>query len=247
MTRAFSEKFNCTDQPVRALFMNAIVILLLASCTTLEKASLHGFSSGYYKMDTGSKEKQKVYVDVGDESIDVYHQTNDRPEQNPYLNISMVPSDSLFRNPAVFKKNSLDIDITAILLKYRPSVYGLPGQMIADYNMAMYAGRRHDTYRIIGEKDPLGKNTSRIVKRGFDYGVFAGPGATQISPFTTRNNREDEYSGLIVQTGIAAFLESDIASFGIALGVDFLMNSDRTIWIYQKKPWVGFVVGIALN
>jgi hypothetical protein len=83
--------------------------------------------------------------------------------------------------------------------------------------------------------------------RGFDFGVFAGPGTTLISPFTTQNKRADEYNGMIFQTGIAGFIESNIASFGLAVGYDYLLNPDRKIWIYTDKPWVGFVVGIALN
>jgi hypothetical protein len=52
---------------------------------------------------------------------------------------------------------------------------------------------------------------------------------------------------MIIQTGIAGFIESNVASFGLAVGYDYLMNPDRKIWIYTNKPWVGFVVGIALN
>jgi hypothetical protein len=52
---------------------------------------------------------------------------------------------------------------------------------------------------------------------------------------------------MIVQMGIAGFFESSMASFGVAAGFDHLLNRDREIWIYNKKPWVGFVVGVALN
>jgi hypothetical protein len=52
---------------------------------------------------------------------------------------------------------------------------------------------------------------------------------------------------MTIQTGVAAFIESNMASFGLALGWDYLLNRDKAIWIYQTKPWVGFVVGIALN
>jgi hypothetical protein len=52
---------------------------------------------------------------------------------------------------------------------------------------------------------------------------------------------------MIIQSGIAGFIESNVASFGIALGFDSLLNSDRKVWIYNKKPWLGFIVGIALN
>jgi hypothetical protein len=229
------------------IIIPAALIVFLTSCNTLEKASMHGFNSGYYKFESKQKSDQNVYVDVTDEKIDVYNQTNKQPDKNTFLTITLKSSDSLLVNPMVFKKKSLDVDITAILLKYRPSVYGLPGQMTTDFNIALYAGWRHDSYSIKSIMDPLSKSYHKIISRGYDFGLFAGPGATLISPFTTQNNVTDEYSGMIIQTGFAGFLESNIASFGIAIGFDSLLNPDRETWIYNKKPWVGFIVGIALN
>ena len=223
------------------------LIIFFTSCNTLEKASMHGFNSGYYQLESKQKSNQNVYVAVADEKIDVYHQTKKQPDASAFLTISLKPSDSIKISPMVFKKESLDVDITAILLKYRPSVYGLPGQMTTDFNVALYAGWRHDSFKIVSRMDPLGKNHTKIDNWGYDFGFFAGPGTTLISPFTTQNEVIDEYSGMIIQSGIAGFIESNVASFGIALGFDSLLNSDRKVWIYNKKPWLGFIVGIALN
>ncbi len=220
------------------------VIGALASCDTLEKASLHGLNSGYYKFKSDT---QNVYLDVTDEKIDIYHHTKHQPDKKQFLTIPLNTNDSLIFKPMVFKKQSLDIDITSIVLKYRPSVYGLPSQLTTDLNMALYVGWRHDYFNIKSKKDPLGRSNLKINNRGYDFGFFAGPGATLISPFTTQNTRTDEYSGMIIQTGIAGFIESNIASFGLAIGYDYLLNPDRKIWIYNNKPWLGFVVGIALN
>jgi hypothetical protein len=224
------------------------VMVLLTSCKTLEKASMHGFKSGYYKFESKQENDQYVYADVTEEKIDLYHQINNQPEKNVFLTIPLKTEDSIiFFSPMVFKKTSLDIDITSILLKYRPSVYGLQGQMTTDFNIALYAGWRHDSYNITSKMDPLGKSYHNIINRGYDFGFFAGPGVTLISPFTTNNKRTYEYSGMIIQTGIAGFVESNVASFGITIGFDHLLNSDREVWIYRNKPWVGFIVGIALN
>jgi hypothetical protein len=229
------------------IIISVALFALITSCNTLEKASKHGFNSGFYKFESKQKSAQKVYVDVTDEKIDVYHQIENQPDKNAFVTISLKTSDSLPIEPMVFKKESIDIDITAILLKYRPSVYGLPGQMTTDFNIALYGGWRYDSYKIESRLDPLGNNHHKINNLGYDFGLFAGPGATLISPFTTQNKVIDEYSGMIIQTGIAGFIESNIASFGIAVGFDSLLNPDREVWIYNKKPWVGFIVGIALN
>jgi hypothetical protein len=222
-------------------------VVFLTSCSSLEKASRHGFNSGYYKLKSGNTLDQNVYADVTDEKIDVYQVTDNKPRKDVSLSIPLNQPDSLLKIPIVFTKKSLDIDITAILLKYRPSVGGLPGQMTTDFNVALYAGWRHDNYIVKGYQDPLGKNYRRIINRGYDFGIFAGPGATPISPFTTKNLVTYEYSGMVIQTGVAGFLESNVASFGIALGLDYLLNADREVWIYNNKPWIGFIVGIALN
>jgi hypothetical protein len=228
--------------------VNAIWIIgILASCKTLENASTHGFNSGYYKMKFEKKNSRYVYLDVSDERIDVYHHINKQPDNKIYLTIPLTKTDSLFFNPIVFKKHSLDIDITSILLKYRPSVYGLPAQLTTDLNIALYSGWRNDSYRVVTKKDPLGRSYYKINNRGYDFGFFAGPGTTLVSPFTTLNNRTDEYNTMIIQGGIAGFIELSMASFGFAVGYDYLLSQDRNMWIYNNKPWVGFVVGIALN
>ncbi|MBP6183977.1 MAG: hypothetical protein KA479_03495 [Saprospiraceae bacterium] len=221
-------------------------IVFFTSCSTLDKASVHGFTSGYYTLDV-EKTMKNVYVDVTDEQIDVYHQLEKKPDKDKFLTARLNTSDSALLAPLTFRKKSIDIDMTTILFKYRPSVYGLPPQLTADLNVALYVGMRHDNYKIINKMDPLGKSYPKITNLGYDFGFFAGPGITPISSFTSNNRTSHEYSGMIIQMGVAGFLESNIASFGIAVGFDYLLNRDREIWIYTNKPWLGFVVGIALN
>lgn len=222
------------------------VIALFTSCSTFEKASFHGFNSGFYKFESDRQTKM-VYTDVMEERIDVYNESERKIEKEVFLSIPLINSDSFQTSPINFHKQSFDIDITTILLKYRPSVYGLPQQLNTDMNISLYAGWRHDNYKIITIKDPLNKSYLKISNFGYDFGIFAGPGTTAINSFTTNNMTENDYSGIIFQTGFAGFLESNIASFGVAVGFDYLLNRDREIWIYNNKPWVGFIVGIALN
>jgi len=119
--------------------------------------------------------------------------------------------------------------------------------MSTDLNIALYAGWRFDTYKIFSRKDPRNKQHPKMTNLGYDFGVFAGAGSTNVNPFSTNNRSDLDYNGMIFQTGFAGFLESTIASFGVAVGVDYLLNRDRKIWIYQHKPWIGFILGIALN
>lgn len=221
--------------------------LLFSACGTLEKASLHGLNSGYYRMKENQQEQRDVYLDVSTDRIEVYSGVHNKHAGLLLKSLTLAPSDSLLPASLKFKKQSLDIDVTSILLKYRPSQNSLPAQLTTDFNVALYAGWRHDTYRLKSKIDPLGKTSQRVIARGFDFGVFAGPGTTPITPFTTGNRKSDEYSAMILQSGVAGFIESDVASFGLAVGTDVLLNEDRNIWIYTDKLWIGFVIGIALN
>ena len=220
---------------------------LIASCKTLETASLHGLTSGHYSLRSENKSLQDVYLDVHDDQIEVYQSKKRKIDTNPIFTFSPSTADSLSFTHLMFKKQSLDIDITSIILKYRPSVQGLPAQLNTDLNVALYVGWRNDNYHIIGKQDPLGRKHHKIGNLGYDLGFFAGPGAAIINPFTTNDRRVNDYSGMMIQYGIAGFLESNVASFGLSIGYDHLLNPDRKIWIYRNKLWVGFIVGVALN
>ncbi len=227
--------------------MATVLFGLLTSCNTLEKAAIHGLNSGYYKLKSENKASENVYLDVRSDQINVYHADKRQLDKKQFFTIPLNKIDSVTLIPMVLKKQSLDIDITSILLKYRLSVYDLPAQLTSDLNFALYAGWRHDYYQLMRKIDPLGRSLYNINNRGFDFGFFVGPGTALISPFNTRNKRTDEYSGMVIQSGIAGFLETDTASFGLAIGLDYLLNPDRKIWIYHRKPWVGFTIGIAIN
>jgi hypothetical protein len=232
--------------PKNLLTAAAACIMALASCRTLEDASSHGFNSGFYKMGSG-KEGADVYLDVSEDSLDAYRRVEGKPEKDRFLSVPLKSQDGIPNSPLVFRKQSLDIDITTILMKFRPATKGLPQQFTTDMNIALYAGWRRDRYTISNTEDPLGRRRVKVADFGYDFGFFAGPGTTQVNPFTTGNGTVNEYNGMVVQAGLAGFLESKFASFGIAVGVDGLLGPDRRTWIYNGKPWLGFVVGIALN
>jgi hypothetical protein len=225
----------------------AVFFLICNGCTVFERSSMHGFESGFYHFKSDSGKVQKIYLDIEDDSITAYPTTNKTIDKTPVFGISLLPAETLGDHPEKFGKRSIDIDITTILFKYRPGKNGLPAQLTTDFNAAMFVGWRHDNYLLESMENPLRHDHYEAVNRGFDVGVFAGPGTTPISPFSTKEMVLNEYSGMIIQYGIAGFVESSVASFGIAAGFDYLLSPDRKVWIYNKKPWIGFVVGIALN
>jgi hypothetical protein len=223
------------------------VFLICHGCTLFEQTSRHGFLNGYYHFKSDSGVMKKVYLDIAEDSITVYPVMHKSIAETPDFGISLLPSGTFKNYPEKFIKKSLDIDITTILFKYRPGRNGLPAQLTTDFNAAMYAGWRHDNYHLKSIPKPTREIHYETVGRGFDIGFVAGPGTTLVGPFSTKEVVVNEYNGMIIQYGIAGFVESSVASFGIAAGFDYLLSRDRKYWIYNKQPWVGFVVGVALN
>ena len=227
--------------------ITAVVFLVCHGCTLFEQSSRHGFINGFYHFKSDSGMVQEMYLDIEEDSITAYPLTNKMIDGTPAFGISLLPAATIGDHPEKFGKRSIDIDITTILFKYRPGLDGLPAQLTTDFNAAMFVGWRHDNYHLERKANPLRHEHYEAVGRGFDVGVFAGPGTTPLSPFSTKEMVVNEYNGMIIQYGIAGFVESSVASFGIAAGFDYLLSSDRKYWIYNKQPWIGFVVGIALN
>ena len=224
-----------------------IMIFFLSSCSIIEKSSIHEFNDGYYRVSTDSFENKKLYVSVSeDEIIGNTINKSGIKEVQPAFHFQLKEPNQ-FAGKVSFIKSSLDIDISSVLMKYRPSVYGLPAQLSTDFNLALYGGWRKDMYRIMYETTPAGIKKFKQSHRGWDVGLFAGAGNTLVGPFSTRSVVTDEYNGFILQSGIAGFLETGFASFGLAGGFDNLTGPNGKDWIYQRKWWLGFMIGIALN
>jgi hypothetical protein len=223
-----------------------IILWALTACSFIEKTSQHGLQNGFYLLKEGNNKAGHVYLENKEEGISLYEVKDGLVMTNsPMLSFSTGSQDT----PGSYQltRGSLDLDITSILLKYRPAGEGMPPQLNTDFNAALYLGARKDAFRIKASQTPLGKQEIKISQRGFDAGLFAGIGSSAVTPTTTNNLTGLEYNGFILQYGIAAFTETDLVSFGLSLGFDHLTGRDRDVWIYQEKPWIGFIIGIALH
>lgn len=224
-----------------------LALCCCGACSVVEQSSRHGFDSGNFTVKTDTHRLKKAYINVQDDSIVVYARKADTLEMPPAFSISLLSNDTICNYPFSFNKQSLDIDITSILLKYRPGRNGLPAEFTADFNAALYAGWRWDYFTIKTKKDALQQCKKEISGRGFDIGAFAGLGTTPVNSFSTLGTVINEYSGMVFQYGLAGFLETKLVSFGLGAGFDALLTADKNAWIYHNKLWLGFVVGIALN
>lgn len=190
-----------------------------------------------------------MYADVYEDSVAVYSlkaPDYKSPDIAPiaFTKISNItPSGSLYGSR--FTKTSLDFDLATVGVKLRPSYSGVPVQLNSNVNAALYLGVRKDFYIVRSHKSPLNFTSSFIRQLGYDFGLFAGLGITPINPTVTKENTSYEYDGVVFQKGVAAFVTIDHISVGIAMGFDNLIGDDSKTWIYNNKPWIGLVLGIA--
>lgn len=82
---------------------------------------------------------------------------------------------------------------------------------------------------------------------GTSIGGFAGISSEPVNPWVTGDAVTIEYDGVVFSTGIAWIAGMNNLSAGIAVGFDYLLDSNFEHWIYQGKPWFGVVFGINLN
>jgi hypothetical protein len=82
---------------------------------------------------------------------------------------------------------------------------------------------------------------------GLSVGVLTGLGVTAVNPTTTQAMTEQEYDGIIWQNGVALIMGVNTFTFGLGVGLDKLLDANREIWIYQRKPWLGITLGLNLN
>ena len=109
-------------------------IIALCGCSSLKNSAKYGFLEGYYRSRIFHKKKKKVYVVPGEETIKIYSAKSlqkDVVDTSRSLKIAF-PSDqkpSAFQNYK-FTKNSFDVDVLTIPIKYRPAVKDFPGNSI---------------------------------------------------------------------------------------------------------------------
>jgi hypothetical protein len=232
------------------LFSTVMQALLLISCTPVEKIAFHDLSSGYYKMKKPENEPSKVYIKVNDDSITVFNTFNYGRKisvdtaAHRGSSITAIRKGNPF-NGSSFVKNSADIDLSTVLLKFRPARGGVPNQLNANLNAALYVGFRKDYYKMVTNTSPLNEETTFSSHAGFDFGLFAGFGITQINPTVTNDQVTQEYDGIIFQKGVGFFVTLERMSVGIVLGFDNLMDGNKSVWLYNQKPYLGLSLGIA--
>jgi hypothetical protein len=232
--------------------LSMVWLVLFTGCAAISESSKYQFVDGIYKAKIFNNKKTEVYVGVNEDSIAVFKLANSKKPyqidtlQSVPVSFPAIQDDSLI-NPNNFTQRSFDLDILTIPFKYRPSRASLPHQLNTTFNGALYMGYRRDVYRLTYQRAPIHAYKRKITHYGASLGLFSGIGNTAMNPWVTNDQITSEYDGIVWLKGIAGIIGINNVTFGLAVGVDHLLDQNRKVWIYQGKPWAGLVLGLNLN
>jgi hypothetical protein len=231
------------------LLIPSLFIILTSGCATVKTVTRHDFDSGFYTLKKDAEESRRIYADIEEDSLTVYPVITEGGKETPDITTHIGTKISEIRLGSYFYKNSyvtnsIDIDLSTVLMKLRPHQKEVPTQLSYNINAAVYAGLRKDFYKLIPHKSPLKQETSFVRQLGFDFGLFAGIGMTAMNPWVTEGKVPIEYDGIVFQKGFAGFITIDRMSVGLSLGFDNLLDSNKRNWVYNQKPYIGLMIGI---
>lgn len=234
---------------MRILFY-LLTFTMLTSCMVMHSTAKTELADGFYQLK--SKEgSRKVFVDVDDAILSVYPiKENTKPLEVDTTGsvLTYYPKlDERSKTKIKLSQNSFDMDFMTIPVKYRFAVAEMHPQLNANVNGAVYLGLRQDAYSLSYHINPVADNLRKITHFSYSVGFFTGFGNTAMSPTVTGNAIEQEYDGVVWSRGIAAIVGVNKITIGVALGVDMLLDKNRSSWIYENKPWLGIALGLNLN
>lgn len=235
---------------IRLVLPMTACCMLLTNCAVFQKSAKKELNDGFY-VQRIDHQKRRVYVDIVEDNLRI-HAAKKADRQliiDTSVKTRVFPKEmkGLYEETASLNKASFDIDVFTIPLKLRPAQKSVPTQLNANLNGAVYLGFRTDKYVVNYLSSPLGKSNRDINHFGFSFGMFTGLGNTFLSPTNTDNVLQQEYDGVVWSKGLAGIFAVNRFTVGLAFGFDNLLDKNKSIWIYESKPWLGFALGLNLN
>jgi len=224
----------------------------MSSCSILQENSKYAFNDGIYK--TNIFKKNEVYVlKIDDDTIAVFPvlEFKDSTAILTKQRVNYTGRQKKFKDNKVshtFYKPSFDLDVMTIPVKYRPPSEGVPGQLTANFNGALFGGYRLDAYKVNYKRTPLNVYKQKVKHMGFSAGLFAGIGNTLIDGTTLNDiNSNIEYEGVTFIAGVSANVAIEKITVGVSYGADYLLDANKNEWVYEGRPCIGFTLGLNIN
>jgi hypothetical protein len=232
------------------LLIIGVFLMAAAGCAPFDKIYSHEFCSGYYKLKGPGTIPGKIYLETNGDTLIVYPAAGKGKSLAPDLSssrraiLSSISPGSYLYN-STFVRTAPDIDLSTVLLKYRPHAGNVSSQLSTNVNGIFYVGFRKDFFRITSHLSPGNVRSTFVRHTGFDFGPFAGIGIAPVNYTVTMNRTMQEYDGIVFQKGFAVFGTFENMSVGVSVGFDNLLDKNKNIWVYNQKPYFGIIIGIA--
>ena len=219
------------------LFYFLILGILFASCGIVKQAAKKELHDGVYtQLENG--QKHAIYLENQGDTLQFFVHNKLGPAIPAIVN---SPKNYLLHHA------SFDIDVITIPVKYRTSVQSIPGQLTSDINASLYLGWRNDLFKIRYPLTPTGKYKRRVEHIGFSFGGLLGIGNSVINSDVSSLPISNEYQGIVFSKGIAGIMAINNFTVGLAYGTDQLLDSNKSTWLFEQKPWFGLAIGLNLN
>ncbi|MCH7414256.1 hypothetical protein MM213_12210 [Belliella sp. R4-6] len=225
--------------------------VILNSCIASKETVKFEIEDGLYTSKVFGQ-KEKIYLDNEYDSIYIFPIV----KKGEFYQIDTLENDALIYPQhlaevdcpdSYFTTNGFDIDLITIPFKYRFPVANQPQQLSTNLNASVYAGYRTDFYSLKYRRNKFGQQERKTRHYGLSFGAFSGFGSSPITPWFTNDQITEEYDGLVWSNGLAFSIGIDYLNLGFALGWDRLLDKNSNLWIYQRKPWLGLIIGININ
>ena len=214
---------------------------IFTGCSTLQNSSKYELANGKYKLIT-EKKIVNSYVENSGDTVKIIYLPS-----KTFMLLPLKTNDVIMARQKLIVP-SFDIDILTALLKVRPSVKQiLPAQLNTNFNGNIYVGKRTDVYNISYHKNAIDEYTRYINHFGISGGIILGISNTAMNATTTNNNITSDYDGIVLQKGIAGIIAVNKLTIGLSIGFDNLLDKNKSVWLYEKKPWYGLMLGLNLN
>lgn len=77
--------------------------------------------------------------------------------------------------------------------------------------------------------------------------LYLGIGNSVINSDVSSLPISNEYQGIVFSKGIAGIMAINNFTVGLAYGTDQLLDSNKSTWLFEQKPWFGLAIGLNLN
>ncbi|WP_373494621.1 hypothetical protein [Aquiflexum sp.] len=229
-----------------------LIFVIISGCSSFKNTVQYEIADGVYKSRIFSDEIEKVYIDNEKEFLYVFLLSEgDLPYGLDTVNRDAIVFPQRRTETKIDKANfytsEFDIDLVTIPFKYRFPTDGFPQQLNTNLNASVFLGYRTDFYTLKYKENEIGLIERMTNHYGMTFGFFSGFGSTAVNPFVTNDQINIEYDGIVWSNGLSVSFAVDYFNLGLALGWDNLLDNNSSYWIYQKRPWIGLVLGINLN